>query len=87
MATAENIAGSGLKLEHLKKIYLREREDGLQNTFTIKNSEGQPCVTNTKRTFESVIPKLAEYFSKLYCATQLMTLRTDLSITFFSDKE
>ena len=31
-------------------------------TFTEKNSEGQPRVTSCKRTLESVIPKMVEYF-------------------------
>jgi len=39
MTTAENIAGSGLKLVHLKKIHSRDGEDGLMNTFTMKNCE------------------------------------------------
>lgn len=63
-ATAENIAGSGLNLQHLKTIYSREGEDGLMNVFTGKNSEGQPRITNTKRILENVIPKLVDYFSK-----------------------
>ncbi|WAR02902.1 hypothetical protein MAR_009460 [Mya arenaria] len=42
LATAENIACSGLNLNSLKKIFLRQGEDGLPNTFTWKNSEGQP---------------------------------------------
>ena len=63
-ATAENIAGSGLNLAHLKIIFGRDGEDGLISTFTNKNSEGQTRVTNTKRTLESVIPKLVEFLSK-----------------------
>ncbi|XP_045176635.2 uncharacterized protein LOC123537131 [Mercenaria mercenaria] len=61
---AENIAGSGLNLEHLRTIFSREGEDGLTNIFISKNSDGQPRVTNTKRVLESVIPKLVELFSK-----------------------
>ena len=34
------------------------------NAFTGKNCEGQPRVTNTKRTLETVIPKLAEFLSR-----------------------
>ena len=64
LATAENIACSGLNLNSLRKIFLRQGEDGLYNTFTCKNSEGQPRVTNTKRVLEAVIPKLVEYFKK-----------------------
>lgn len=64
LPTAENIASSGLNLEHLRKIYMRDGEDGLQSTFTMKNSEGQPRVTNTKRTLETVLPKLADFFQK-----------------------
>ena len=61
-ASEENIAGSGLQLCHLRTIYQREGKYGLLNTFTEKNSEDQPRVTNCKRTLESVIPKIAEYF-------------------------
>ena len=63
MATAENIAGSGLNLGHLRKIYERDGEDGLRNTFTYKNSEGQARVTNVKKTLEEVIPKLLAFFT------------------------
>lgn len=62
MCTAENVAGSGLQLTHLKKIFQRDGEDGLLNTFISPNSEGQPRVTNVKRTLESVIPKLVDFF-------------------------
>ena len=63
-ATAENVAGSGLNIKHLQKIFIRDGEDGLKNVFISKNSEDQPRVTNTKRVLEEVIPKLAEYFRK-----------------------
>jgi len=62
-ATAENIAGSGLNVL-LKKIYERSGENGLRSTFTVTNGEGQPRVTNAKRTLEDVVPKLAKYFEK-----------------------
>ena len=62
--TADNIAGSGLQLRHLELIYKRDGEDGLTNTFMMKNCEGQPRVTNAKRILESVIPKLVEFFKK-----------------------
>lgn len=64
LATAENIAGSGLNFNHLQRIYSREGEDGLLNTFTVKNSECQPRVTNSKRVLEAVIPKLVDLFRK-----------------------
>ncbi|XP_053385649.1 uncharacterized protein LOC128545990 [Mercenaria mercenaria] len=63
-ATAKNIAGSGLNLSRLQRIYSRDGEDGLQNTFTVKNSEGQPRVTSSKRVLETVIPKLADFLKK-----------------------
>ena len=63
-ATAENIAGSGLSVQHLKKIYERLGKDGLRSMFTMTNGEGQPRVTNAKRTLEDVVPKLAQYFEK-----------------------
>ncbi|XP_060565928.1 LOW QUALITY PROTEIN: uncharacterized protein LOC132724962 [Ruditapes philippinarum] len=64
--TAENIAGSGLSLnlQHLEAIYKRDGEDGLTNTFIMKNSEGQPRVTAAKRILDSVIPKLVEFFKE-----------------------
>jgi len=60
--TAENVAGSGLNLTCLRTIFRRDGEDGLSNTFTGKNKEGQPRVTSCKRTLETVIPKLVEFF-------------------------
>ena len=63
-STAENIASSGLNLGHLRTIFTRDGQDGLLNVFQGKNSEGQPRVTNAKRVLESVVPKLAEFFSK-----------------------
>ena len=63
-STAENIAGSGLNLGHLRKIFNRDGQDGLLNVFRGKNSEGQPRVTNNKRVLDSVIPRLSEFFSK-----------------------
>lgn len=57
---AEKIAGSGLNISHLRKNFQRDGEDGLYNTFVCKNSDGQPRVTNTKKTLEEVIPKLVQ---------------------------
>lgn len=61
-STADNIASSGLNFKHLRTIFLRNGEDGLYNVFTMKNCEGLPRVTNSKRVLESVIPKLVSYF-------------------------
>lgn len=47
--TAENIAGSGLNINHLKIIYHRGGEDGLRDVFVDKNCEGLPRVTNVKK--------------------------------------
>ncbi|XP_060593809.1 uncharacterized protein LOC132748252, partial [Ruditapes philippinarum] len=47
LPTAENIASSGLNLEHLRKIFIRDGEDGLHSTFTMRNSEGQPRRSGT----------------------------------------
>lgn len=60
---AEKIAGSGLNIHHLRQIFERKGEDGLRNTFTVRNSEGKPRVTNYARTLDSIIPKLAEHFT------------------------
>ncbi|XP_048257443.1 uncharacterized protein LOC124114456 isoform X1 [Haliotis rufescens] len=64
MSIAEKIAGSGLNLGHLRKIFQRDGEDGLRNTFTYKNSEGQPRVTDVKKTLDNVIPKLVLFLNK-----------------------
>lgn len=62
--TAENIAGSGLNLSHLHRIFQRDGEDGLRATFSQKTSDGHPRVSSAKRVLDSVIPKLVEYFEK-----------------------
>jgi DNA polymerase III epsilon subunit-like protein len=64
-ATAENIASSGLNFHHLKVIHKRQGEDGLRSVFTMRNSEGQPRVTNVKKVLDSVLPKLADFYEKL----------------------
>ena len=66
-ATAENIAGSGLNVQHLKKIYERSGEDGLRSTFTMTNGDGQPRVTNAKRTLEDVVPNLPNTLKQKKC--------------------
>ena len=58
----ENIAGSGLHLDHLKTILRRSGEDGLTNTFTASNCDGLPRVTNSKRVLEDTIQKLCQFF-------------------------
>ena len=63
MATAENVAGSGLCLNHSFKIHQSEGEDGVRNTFICKNSEGQHHVTSMKKTLDDAIPKLGHFFS------------------------
>ena len=63
--TAENIAGSGLNLHHLRVIARRDTGDGSDNlraAFTMLNSERKPRVTNHKKTLEEVIPKIIKYF-------------------------
>ncbi|XP_060561615.1 uncharacterized protein LOC132721341 [Ruditapes philippinarum] len=60
--TAENIAGSGLNLSHLKLLYSRGGEDALRDVFTAKNSEGLPRVTNVKKLLDEIIPKMSKFF-------------------------
>ena len=57
---AENIAGSGLNLMHLYKIFQRNGEDVLRAIFTQKGEDGSPRVI--KRVVDDVIPNLALYF-------------------------
>lgn len=59
---AENVAGSGLSVAHLRLIYKRNSNDGLLFAFTGKNSKGRPRVTDHKKTVEKVLPALAEHF-------------------------
>lgn len=61
---AENIAGSGLSVKHLKLIYKRDKNDGLRYAFTAKNSSGRPRVTDHKKTLETVLPAMAKYFEE-----------------------
>ena len=62
-ATSENMAGSGLNLMHLHKIFQPNGEDGLRAIFTQKGQDGSPRVTNVKKkVVDDVIPKLALYF-------------------------
>ena len=49
MCTVKYVASSGLNLSQLKTIYKRKEEDGLYNMFQMKNSLGQPRVTNLKK--------------------------------------
>lgn len=63
-ATAENIAGSGLNVHHLKLIWQRDGEDGLLNVLSAKNSIDKPRVTKDKRLLGDIIPKLCCYFQK-----------------------
>lgn len=65
MGLAGKVAGSGLNLGHLKKIFERDGEDGLPNTFSCKNCEGQPHVTNSKKTLVEIIQKLRFFFHLL----------------------
>lgn len=63
MGTADNVAGFGLQLTHLKKkIFQRDGDDELLNTVISQNSEEQSRVTNVKSTLESVIQKLVNLF-------------------------
>ncbi|XP_045215031.2 uncharacterized protein LOC123565087 [Mercenaria mercenaria] len=64
--TAENIAGSGLNVEHLKVYIRRSGEDGLRDTFTAVNCDGLPRVTNSKKVLEETVPKFCQYFYQMY---------------------
>ena len=75
--TAENIAGSGLKLNDLHKIFEHSGEDGFRDIFVCSNSEGLPRVTNAKRTLDDVLPKLADFLSKW---TELWTLNVNFEM-------
>lgn len=64
IATAENIAGSGLNLHHLQLIWQIDGGDGLMNVLSAKNSLDKPRVTKDKRLLGNIIPKLCCYFQK-----------------------
>ncbi|KAH3860297.1 hypothetical protein DPMN_023192 [Dreissena polymorpha] len=53
--TAENIAGYGLALCHLKAIFSSSGEDDFRDTFIAKTNEGLLKVTNAK--------KIGQFFS------------------------
>lgn len=65
-ATAENIAGSGLQLIQLFKIFKRDGEDGMPAICTQKNHDGLPRLANVKKVLDDVVPKLAEYLQNEY---------------------
>lgn len=60
LATAENIAGSGLNLQHLKLVWQRGGKDDLRNIFTAKNCIEKPRVTTDQR----LLAKLCLFFEK-----------------------
>lgn len=60
--TAENIAGSGLNINHLKLLHSRGGEDAIKDVFISKNSEGCPRVSNNKKVLEEIVPKISKYF-------------------------
>ncbi len=59
---AENIAGSGLSVDHLRLIYKRKDIDGLRDVLSAKNCENRPRVTDQKKTLDNLVPSLAKYF-------------------------
>ena len=58
MNMAENIAGSGLHLGHLRLIWQRNGEDGITNVFADKKTR----VTSEKRTLGGIVTRLCEFF-------------------------
>ncbi|XP_048769973.2 DNA polymerase III PolC-type-like isoform X1 [Ostrea edulis] len=64
MNMAENVAGSGLGLHHLKLIHKRSGEDGLRNIFCAQTSRGKPRVTSDCKVLDYVVPKLCQFFSQ-----------------------
>ena len=63
LCMAENIAGSGLALGHLKLVYDRSGEDGLTCVLSSKNRDGRPRITSSSKVLQAIIPKLCEYFA------------------------
>ena len=63
LATAENIAGSGLNL-HLKLVWKRDGEDDLRNIFTAKNNIEKLRATKDAKLLENITPKLISYFEQ-----------------------
>lgn len=56
MSMAENVAGSGLGLHHLKIVHRRAGEDGLRNVLCAKNVHGKPRVTSDCKVLDRVVP-------------------------------
>lgn len=65
ISQAENIAGSGLALCHLRTIHQRCGEDGLISVFSAKNAIGKPRVFSDKKLLADVISKICTYFTRL----------------------
>lgn len=64
MSMAENVARSGLGLNHLIIVHRRAGEDGLRNVICAKNVHGKPRVTNSCKVLDRVVPKLYKFFSQ-----------------------
>ncbi|XP_069115953.1 uncharacterized protein [Argopecten irradians] len=69
LPTVENVAGSGLTLQHLITIYKRNGEDGLRSTFTQKNVADQPRVTRSNKVLDESLPKLVEFIEMSLSST------------------
>lgn len=63
--TAENIAGSGLHLDHHKSFTGGQAKMVFVTHLRKKNSHGLPRVTNSNTILEEVIPKLCQFFFTL----------------------
>ena len=61
-ALAENIAGSGLRLEHVKRIYTREGMDGLKGVFAAKTQFGKPRIMAPGKKLDEHLQNLAQFF-------------------------
>ncbi len=59
---AENIAGSGLRLEHLKCIYSREGMDGLKGVFAAKTTYGKSRIMRPGKNLDEHLRNIAQFF-------------------------
>ena len=66
MATAENIAGSGLKLVYLTSLNKRCGEDAIHDVFISKHEKGMHEVTYSEKVLHEVVLKICKYFNELF---------------------
>ena len=63
MSMAENIAGSGLALSHLKLVVDRDGEDGLTRVLSARNRNRNHRIFSTSYQLYTIVPKICKFLA------------------------